>query len=218
MLKTPIITWPWSLGWTVGRQQESPEIQQITLKLSHDDDVDDDNFDDGVFDEDNDDDDGDDDDYGGDFVDERDDGDFVGTWSGTLTLPGISPSVKSSSGLRTSTKTTWQIMIPLYIIMIILACEHPPTQDKDHDSIIILISSLSWFNHDHDSIVYYHDDFGDNDNASLRTSTNTTLQDYHADLNDGDKLSLTIHRPIPPCGVINILTITMIIWNAFLKR
>ena len=27
MFKTPIITWPWSLGLTVGRQWESPEIQ-----------------------------------------------------------------------------------------------------------------------------------------------------------------------------------------------
>ena len=63
--------------------------------------------------------------------DNFDDGDFVDdvdTWSGTLTLPGISPSVKSSSGLRTSTNTTSQgtnhdstiIKIPLFIIMMLL--------------------------------------------------------------------------------------------------
>ena len=43
--------------------------------------------------------------------DDNDDGGDDGgddTWSGRLTLPGISPSFKSSSGLRISTKITFE--------------------------------------------------------------------------------------------------------------
>ena len=108
MSKTPIITWPWSLGWTVGRQQEFPEIQQITLKLPHYDYVDYDNFDYGDFDDDNDDEDGD-------FVGDGGDDDFVDDVDNGVFVILLTPEVGHwhCQGFPRQSKAP-------------LACEHPP--------------------------------------------------------------------------------------------